>query len=152
MVEIIELVLVWAIVVTIGVVILAVLIVNLKKKHIADIETVNAKLEKKQTQAFQGGTNFNKGQLNELLASFALLNEYQQLAVLSSVSKQFSLDLLGIKDDSVDFIEVKTKGAPLSKSQNNVKKLIDDKKVQYIIIDSELPKGYKMNERKKEEN
>ena len=115
------------------------------------IQELSAKLSQKQKNAFQGGENFYKGNINEILAGFALLTEYKQLAMLSSVSKQFSIDLLGITDDSVDFIEVKTKGTSLSKEENKVQKLINDKKVKYRITDGDFPE-FQINERTQKEN
>ena len=112
------------------------------------IQELSAKLSQKQKNAFQGGENFYKGNINEILAGFALLTEYKQLAMLSSVSKQFSIDLLGITDDSVDFIEVKSKGADLSTTENKIQKLINDKKVKYRIIDGDFPE-FQINERTK---
>ena len=115
------------------------------------IQELSAKLLQKQKNAFQGGENFYKGNINEILAGFALLTEYKQLAMLSSVSKQFSIDLLGITDDSVDFIEVKSKGADLSTPENKVQKLINNKKVKYRIIDGDFPE-FQINERTQKEN
>ena len=115
------------------------------------IQELSAKLLQKQKNAFQGGENFYKGNINEILAGFALLTEYKQLAMLSSVSKQFSIDLLGITDDSVDFIEVKTKGTSLSKEENKVQKLINDKKVKYRITDGDFPE-FQINERTQKGN
>ena len=85
------------------------------------------------------GENQYKGNINEILAGFALLTEYKQLAMLSSVSKQFSIDLLGIKDDSIDFIEVKTKGTPSTNIEKSVQNLIAEKKVNYRIIEGDFP-------------
>jgi len=49
---------------------------------------------------------------------------------------------MGIKKDSVDFIEVKStvnKLSDLSKKEQSVKKLIDEKKVRYRIIEGKFP-------------
>ena len=115
------------------------------------IQELSLRLSKKEKKSYQIGENQYKGNINELLAGFALLTEYKQLAMLSSVSKQFSIDLLGITDDSVDFIEVKTKGTSLSKEENKVQKLINDKKVKYRIIDGDFPE-FQINERTQKEN
>lgn len=141
------LVLIWAIIVTITLGILMVLLVRLRKKHDADIEEMEEKLEKKQTMAYNVGQSGIRGELNQILGAFAILNEYKQLASLSSVSKQFSIDLLGIKDDSIDFIEVKSIGTKLSPSERNVKKLIDEKKVNYRVIEGNLPKSFEVKDR-----
>ena len=89
-----------------------------------------------------------KGEMTEILAHFKLLTEYEQLALFHSVSKQFSIDLLGIKKDSVDFIEVKStvnKLSDLSKKEQSVKKLIDEKlnyanegEIKQIVIQSNV--------------
>ena len=115
------------------------------------IQELTSRLSKKETKSYQMGENQYKGNINELLAGFALLTEYKQLALLSSVSKQFSIDLLGINDDSVDFIEVKTKGSPLSTEEKKVQRLINDKKVCYRIIDGDFPE-FQINERPQKNN
>lgn len=137
----------WAIIVTITLVVLAILVVIQRRKHDADMNELTGKYEQKQTKAFTIGRSGVRGELNEILGSFALLNEYDQLALLSSVSKQFSIDLLGIKEDSVDFIEVKSLGTPLSTSENRVKRLIDEKQVRYVIMEGNIPKSFKIQER-----
>jgi len=146
MAELIEYVLIWAIVVTIVLLTVGIFVFKLRRKHNADMEALGLVLKKKQTKSFTLGQSGVRGELTEILAGFSLLNEYRQLAVLSSVSKQFSLDLLGIKEDSVDFIEVKTIGTPLTTSENKVKKLIDQKMVQYRIIEGDFP-DYKIQDR-----
>ena len=98
------------------------------------------KINLKRTKAL--GISSIKGDMTEILASFKLLTEYEQLALFHSVSKQFSIDLMGIKKDSVDFIEVKStvnKLSDLSKKEQSVKKLIDEKKVRYRIIEGKFP-------------
>lgn len=146
MTELIEYVLIWAVVVTIVLVAVGIFVIKLRQKHNADIKKLDLELEKKQTKSFTLGRSGVRGELTEILAGFSLLNEYRQLAVLSSVSKQFSIDLLGIKDESVDFIEVKTKGTPLSTTENKVKKLIDEKLVSYRVIEGEFP-NFKIQDR-----
>lgn len=143
------LVLIWAIIVTITIAILAGLIVKQRKKHDEDMDEMEQRLEKKQTSAYNVGQSSIRGELNQILGSFALLNEYKQLASISSVSKQFSIDLLGIKEDSIDFIEVKSKGTKLSSSETNVKQLIEEKKVNYRIIEGNLPKSFEIKDREK---
>ena len=81
------------------------------------------------------------------MGAFVILNEYKQLASISSVSKQFSIDLLGIKEDSIDFIEVKSLGTKLSSSEKNVQRLIEEKKVNYRIIEGNLPKSFEVKDR-----
>ena len=142
-----EFIFVWAVIVTITLCILIAFVIKLRKQHDSDIQEMEEKLAKKQSNSYQMGQNTIRGELNQLLGSFAILNEYKQLASLSSVSKQFSIDLLGIKDDSVDFIEVKTMGTKLSPSENKVEKLITSGKVKYRIIEGNLPEELKFKDR-----
>jgi len=140
-------VLIWAVIVTITIGILVTFVIKLRKKHDTDMQTMEKRLEQKQSKAYQIGQSGIRGELNQILGAFAILNEYKQLASISSVSKQFSIDLLGIKDDSIDFIEVKSLGTPLSSSERNVKKLIDENKVNYRILEGNLPKSFEVLDR-----
>lgn len=142
-----EFIFVWALIVTITLGIMIAFVIKLRKQYDSDIQEMEEKLAKKQSNSYQMGQNTIRGELNQLLGSFAILNEYKQLASLSSVSKQFSIDLLGIKDDSVDFIEVKTMGTKLSPSENKVEKLITSGKVKYRIIEGNLPEELKFKDR-----
>ena len=141
-------VLIWAVIVTITIGILVTFVIKLRKKHDSDMQTMEDRLEQKQAKAYQIGQSGIRGELNQILGAFSILNEYKQLASISSVSKQFSIDLLGIKDDSIDFIEVKSLGTPLSPSERNVKKLIEENKVNYRILEGNLPKSFEVKDRK----
>ena len=141
---------VWAIIVTVIAVALVAVIIYMQRKYQKFALVFEQRIKQKDTKSFQAGTNFSRGELNEVLASFKLLNEYDQIALFSSVSKAFSIDLMGIKEDSVDFIEVKTEGTGLTKSENKVKKLIDEKQVRYRIVEGDIPKfSIKEREEKK---
>lgn len=134
-----ELILYWAIAVSILLVILLVIIILLRAKHSKASQEFARALTKRQTQSNQLGQNTIKGEFTQILGAFSIMTEYKQLASISSVSKQFSIDLLGIKDDSLDFIEVKTQKGKLSKSENKIKKLIENKQVRYRIIEGNFP-------------
>ena len=140
-------VLLWAIIVTVILVILAFKLVKLRQKHDLDMELLTEEHEAKQKTTKTLGRSEVRGELNEILGTFKLLNEYDQLAIISSVSKQTSLDLIGIKEDFVDFIEVKSLGTRLSTPENKVKKLIDEGHVRYVIIEGNIPKSFEIKER-----
>ncbi|MDV3278316.1 MAG: hypothetical protein LYZ69_07605 [Nitrososphaerales archaeon] len=53
----------------------------------------------RQSKAFQIGGNQAKGDVSQVLGTFAVLDEYEQIILLSSTSKQGSFDLLGVKDE-----------------------------------------------------
>ena len=124
--------LVWAIVASI---ILAGVIVY----SIIKIKKLEKRFIQKQTNAYNAGISFVRGEITQILAGYSILNDYKQLAILGTVSKSMSLDLLGINDEYVDLIEVKTKGAGFSESEKKVKQLIDEGKVRYRVIDGEFP-------------
>ncbi len=140
-------VLIWAIIVTVTLGILVWFLDKLRRKHDNDMQEMEERLDQKQTKAYNIGQSGIRGELNQILGAFAILNEYKQLASISSVSKQFSIDLLGIKEDSIDFIEVKSLGTKLSAPERNVKELIEEKKVNYRVIEGNLPKSFAIKDR-----
>jgi len=85
------------------------------------------------------GQNIIKGELIQILSSFYLLTEYDSIALISSVSKHASFDLIGVKKDSLDFIEVKAGSGKLSKNESIIKYLIENNKVHYRVIEGKLP-------------
>ena len=78
------------------------------------------KLDQKQKQSFQMGSNSNAGNMHQIIGEFAMLDEYDELITLSTTSKAPSLDMMGIKNDKLDFIEFKKKGAELSPKEKNL--------------------------------
>lgn len=103
--------------------------------------------EQKQSQAFQLGGNKVIGDICQHLGTFAMLLEYDQVLTIASTSSQGSLDLLAIKDDSLDFIEFKKKGAPMQPRESRIKALVDQKRVRYLIKDVELPESLSISDR-----
>lgn len=69
-----------------------------------------------------------KGDMYQLLGTFASLEEYEQIVVLATTSKQASLDLIGVTSDELHFLEFKKKGSPLQTPERKIKRLIDEKK------------------------
>ena len=148
------LILVWAIVMTATLGILVVEILNLKKKHDQDIrhkedeiQDMNQKLGQKQTASYKIGVNQTAGDYSQILGEFALLSEYDSIITLSTTSKQPSLDLIGVNAESLDFIELKKKGAGSSPNEKHVQRLVDEKKVTYKIFNVDLPSNFLINGR-----
>ncbi len=104
------------------IIILAVVIVGLYIKHKSDIRRLEADHKDAQTKTIALGRNTVRGELNEILGTFKLLNDYDQLAIVTGATSP-SLDLLGIKGDSLDFIEIKSLGTSLTPSEKNVRNL-----------------------------
>ena len=59
--------------------------------------------------------------------------------MLPSTSKKPSVDAIGFNDDIITFIEFKKSGANLTSKEKKVKKLIEEGKVNYEIVDVNLP-------------
>lgn len=153
MVEI-ELTLVLAIIVTITLAVIVTFLIILQRRHNQDnrdnenkiLELVQ-RLAKKESQSYQAGVRFTKGDYVQILGEFAILSKYDHIITLSTTSKQPSLDLIGVSEESLDFLELKKKGVTISSNERHIKKLIDEKKVYYKIFDIDLPKNFSMEER-----
>jgi len=109
-------------------------------------------LEQRGKESRRLGINVTKGEINEILGTFSLLNEYDDVMLLSTTAGNASLDLIGINQDSLDFIEIKTKGAPLTKGEKKVRKLVEEKRVKYRVVDAELPVDFKIEDRKTQDS
>lgn len=115
------------------------------------VSALESELSTKQKKATQIGINVTKGDYTQILGDFAFLSKYDQLITLSTTSKQPSLDLIGINEESLDFLEIKKKGARISTKENHVRRLIEEKKVSYKVFDIELPQDFTISERKLKE-
>ena len=141
---------------------------KLKEKLIErnqEIEEQQKTIDKGYSTTYTLGKSSVRGGLMELMGDFALLVDYDQLAVIASATSQFSLDVIGIveKDDNdeggkgkarVDFIEFKSGKFDkdktihkndvwdLSRAEKILKKLVDEKKVNYIIKEVNLPEWF----------
>ena len=151
-------VLIWAIIVTITLGVLAILMVKFRQKQEQDIRykedeilELAEKLGLKQSRSFQAGVNMSSGDYAQILGEFALLSKYDHIITLSTTSQQPSLDLIGINEETVDFLEIKKKGGDLTSNENHIKKLIEEKKVSYKIFDVDLPKNFSIKERPQKE-
>jgi len=76
-----------------------------------------------------------------------LLAEYNELILLSTTSQQPSLDLIGVKEDRLDFIELKHKGAALTPKERKIERLVKEKKVNWVTKDVELPERFNISDR-----
>ncbi len=124
----------------------AVIIVLLIKQR-SDNRTLQYALIQKQSRATQIGRNTALGDIHQFIGDFALLAEYDELILLSTTSRQPSLDVIGIKEERMDFIEIKKKGARMTSSENKVRQIIESKKVRYIVKEVEIPTEIQVEER-----
>lgn len=104
---------------------------------------------KRASDAFRLGGSQKVGDISQLLGTFGVLTEYEEIALLSSTSAQSSMDLLGRKDSQLDFIEFKKAGTPLTKSERRLKSYIDsgELKVTYRILDVSWPESVSVSDR-----
>jgi len=128
-------------VITIGIVIIII------RKLVFANKLLKLALVKKQSQATMIGRNTALGDVHQFLGEFALLSEYDELITLSTTSRQPSLDIIGIKEERMDFIELKKKGARVSPSENKVRRIIEEKNVRYLVMDVEIPTGITVEQR-----
>jgi len=103
----------------------------------------------RQSDAYAMGTHQVMGDMSQVLVTFAMLGDYEQVILLSTTSTQSSMDLLGVKGDSLDFIELKKKGASLGTAERRIRRLVKEGKVRYIIKDVELPDNVQVTDRTK---
>lgn len=137
----------WAVVMTI-IIGLSVIIVKLQQKY----KDALGQLKERGKQSRQPGINEIRGGIHQILGTFSLLNEYDEVMLLSSTSGNASMDLIGVNQEVVDFIEIKTKGATLTKGEKRIRKLIEEKRVNYRIVDADLPTEFKIEDRKTQNN
>ena len=128
-------------VITIGIVIIII------RKLVFANKLLKLALLKKQSQATLIGRNTALGDVHQFLGEFALLSEYDELITLSTTSRQPSLDIIGIKEERMDFIELKKKGARVSPSENKVRRIIEEKNVRYLVMDVDIPTGITVEQR-----
>ena len=105
-------------------------------------------LLKRQSNAALMGRNVALGDIHQFLGEFAMLSEYDELITLSTTSRQPSLDIIGVKEERMDFIELKKKGARISPSENKIRRIIEEKNVHYLVMDVEIPTGITVEQRK----
>ena len=141
-----ELILIWAVVVSVVLVFLGIFLLRLQRRHQSVVQELISKHEDTQKKTMMLGRNTVRGELNEILGTFKLLNEYDQLALVTGATSP-SLDLIGIKEDSLDLIEIKSLKTPLSKPERNVRDLINSGKVRYVVMEGNLPKFFDITER-----
>jgi len=137
----------WAVIISV-IIGLVIAVIKLQKKYVNAV----GQLKERGKQSRQIGINEIKGGINQILGTFSLLNEYDEIILLSTTSGNASMDLIGVNENTLDFIEIKTKGATLTKGEKRVRKLVGEKSVNYRIVDVDLPIDLKVEDRKPTNN
>jgi len=118
------------------------------------IQKLQVKLSLKEQRALQLGKNNANGGIAEFLGSLgvSIMQKFDILCMLPSTSKKPSVDGIGFNDDGITFIEFKKSGAKLTSKENKIKKLIEEGKVNYEIVDVNLPEDLTTIREPKESN
>jgi hypothetical protein len=93
-------------------------------------EVIEAELKSIIGSQFQEAIKRYKGELGEVVVYGALERDYK---IVIPVGRGQPVDFIGIKDDRIDFIEVKTGGKSLSKGESKLKELVQGKQANYIL-------------------
>jgi len=117
------------------------------RKLIVNNRILQDALSKRQSQATIIGRNTALGDIHQFIGEFAILSEYDELILLSTTSRQASLDVIGIIENRMDFIEIKKKGARITPSENKIRRIIEEKNIEYVVKDVEIPTGIKVEDR-----
>ena len=125
------------IVITIGVLLIII------RKLVSANKLLKLAQQKKQSLATLMGRNNALGDIHQFIGEFAILSEYDELILLSTTSRQPSLDVIGVKENSMDFIEFKKKGARITTSENKIRRIVEaeEKNIRYIVKDVDIPDG-----------
>ena len=117
------------------------------RKLIVSNRILRDALSKRQSQATLIGRNTALGDIHQFIGDFAILSEYDELILLSTTSRQASLDVIGIMENRMDFIEIKKKGARITPSENKVRRIIEEKNIRYVVKDVDIPTGIRVEDR-----
>jgi len=111
------------------------------QEHQTTIQKLQAQLKLKNKRSWQVGQNSANGGVAEFLGylGLSIIQQFDILCMLTSTSKKPSVDAIGFNNDFVTFIEFKKSGAILTSKENKIKKLIAEGKVNYKIVDVNLP-------------
>lgn len=93
-----------------------------------NIAEMSNELPNKVLKSIQSGISVRKGKVGELATLMSLLGEYKRIIPLGQ-----PIDFIGVSDDYIDFIEVKTGTAGLSPMETEIKELIEKGKVRFIL-------------------
>ena len=117
------------------------------RKLVVNNRRLEFALSKRQSQATIIGRNTALGDIHQFIGDFAILSEYDELIMLSTTSRQPSLDVIGVKENRMDFIEIKKKGARISPSENKIRRIVEEKNIRYVVKDVDIPTGVTVEDR-----
>ncbi len=95
----------------------------------SDIDTMGAALPKAVLRSIQSSINPRKGKVGELVTLLRLNAEYDRIIPLGQ-----PVDMIGISEEWIDFIEVKTNSGRLSDMERHIQELVNNKKDRFIGV------------------
>lgn len=93
------------------------------------IEVMKKDIPTSVLRSIQGSINNSNGKLGELVASLSLSKSYDRIIPLGK-----PVDFIGIDEDNIDFIEVKTGGGTLTRTEKQIQKLVEDGNIRFVIV------------------
>ena len=103
------------------------------KEFDENIDEMGKELPKKVLRSIQSGISVRKGKVGEFTTLMRLLADYKRIIPLGQ-----PVDFIGISDEHVDFIEVKTGTSELAPEEREIKRLIEEGKVRFILKREEV--------------
>ena len=104
------------------------------KEFDKNIGEMGKELPNKVLRSIQSGISVRKGKVGELTTLMRILAAYKRIIPLGQ-----PVDFIGISDEYVDFIEVKTGAAAgLTREEREIKGLIEEGKVRFILKREEV--------------
>jgi len=123
-----------------------------RDESLDELDEVTAQGRESRQRALQLGANSALGSVHELIGKLALITKYKDWWFLSGPSRQASIDMIAYDDDGLHIIEIKKNGTRLTRTENLVKKSVDEGKVTYEVIDVDLDFDGKVDLRKLDED
>ena len=103
------------------------------KEFDKNIDEMGKELPKKVLRSIQSGISVRKGRVGEFTTLIKLLAAYKRIIPLGQ-----PVDFIGISDEHVDFIEVKTGTSELEPEEREIKRLIEEGRVRFILKREEV--------------
>lgn len=106
-------------------------------RSVADIkalcDSMESTIPRSVLSTITSAANPRKGKLGELIALCELTGKYKMLIPLGQ-----PVDFIGITDDSIDFIEVKTGKSRLTENEKSIKRIVESKSVNFVSVSTDV--------------
>ncbi len=107
------------------------------QKSVSDIvtlcENMSSSIPRSVLSTITSAANPRKGKLGELITLCELTGKYRMLIPLGQ-----PVDFIGISDDSIDFIEVKTGKSRLTENEKIIRKIVESRNVNFVSVSTDV--------------